>query len=127
MGSWRIWGGADTQRRYKGAGEGLVTKCSTIMRSTVITSITNIKLTTTTIGSILLFWLRVIGLKIIGPTGAMPNYWNWQRSMQITYGGTWLTELMWSLSWIFGASWDARWSRKELIKIQILRRLTEDV
>ena len=32
--------------------------------------------------------------------------------MQITYGVTQSTELMWILSWIFDARWDGKWLRK---------------
>ena len=65
--------GLGTHRRYKGAGGSWRPNDSTIVRSLGITSITEIKLTTKKICAILLFQLREIGLKIIGPTGVMPT------------------------------------------------------
>ena len=98
------------------------------MRSSGITSITDIKLTTTTIIDILLFQLigLEIQIQIISPTGVLPTSWHWQRSMKIIYGGTWLTELMWSLIWIFGASWDGIWLRKKLMKRERMGGLMVD-
>ena len=97
MGRWSIWGG----RTHRGGTRERVGGCwpnnSTIVRSLIITSIADIKLTTTTIGSIILFQFRVLGLQIIFLNGFMPTSWHWQRSMQIAYGGTWSAELMWSL------------------------------
>ena len=116
MGRWSIWRGwthIGGTRKQVGSWSP---NDSNIVRSSGINSITDIKLTTTTIGAIILFKLRGLGIQIIGPTGVMPTSRNWQRSMQITYGGTWLTELMCSLSWIFGASWDVRWLITHLMK-----------
>ena len=56
----------------------------------------------------------------------MPTSWHCQRSMQITYGGTWSKELMWSLSWILGATWYGGWLRIHLMKRKRLGGLTED-
>ena len=49
---------------------------STIVGSLVITSVTEIKLKTTTIDTILLFQLIELGLKIIVPTGVIPTSCN---------------------------------------------------
>ena len=40
--------------------------------------------------------------------------------MKITYGGTWSTELMWSLIWILSASWYGIWLRTRFMKRQRL-------
>ena len=125
MGHWRIWRGWTHSGGTRERVGSWWLNDSTIVRSLGTTSIIDIKLKTTTISTILLFQWRGLGLQIICPTGVMPTYWHWQRLMQITYGGTWSTELMWSLSWIFGASWDGRWFRTHLMKIQMLGVLME--
>ena len=126
MGRWSIWSVQTHSRCTRERVGSLWPNYSTIVRSSVITSIKDITLTTTTIGAILLFQLRGLGRQSIGPTSVMPNSWHWQRSMQITYGSPWSTELMRSLSWIFGAIWDGRWSRTLLMKRQRLGELMED-
>ena len=120
MGRWRVWRGSTYIRGTRERVGSWRPNNSTIARYSGITSITGIKLTTTTIGVILLFQLIGIGLQSIGPTGVMPTSCHWQRSIKITCGGTWSMELMWSLSYIFGASWDVRWLGTHLMKRQSL-------
>ena len=126
MGCWSILRGRTQSGGTRGQVRSWWPNESTIVRSLGITSIIDIKLTTATIGAIILFQLRGLGLQSIDPTGVMPNSCHWKRSMKITHRGTWSTELMWSLSWILGASWDGRWSRKHLMKRQMLGGLMED-
>ena len=68
--------GLDTQQRYKGAGGELVTKRLNYRKVFGNQSIKNIKLTTRTIRTIVIFQLRGLGIQSIGPTGVMPNFWN---------------------------------------------------
>ena len=118
MGRWRILRGWTHSRGTRERVGSWWPNDSIIVRSSGITSITDIKSTTTKICAILLFQSIGLGLQIIDPNGFMPNFWYWQRSMKITYGGTWLTELIWSLSWIFYASCYGIWLRTQLIKRQ---------
>ena len=120
MGRWSIWRGRTHSRGTRGRVGSWWPNDSTIVMSLGITSTTDIKLMTKKIGTILLFQLRVLGLQSIGPTSVIPASWHWQRSMQITYGGTWSTELMWRLSCIFDASWGGRWLKTHLMKRQRL-------
>ena len=126
MGPWKIWRG---QARIGGTRDqagrwwpnGLI-----IVRSLETTFVTSTNFTTTTIVVIILFLWRGLGQQSIGLAVAMLNSWYWQRSMQITYRGTWLMWRTSSLSWIFGVSWAERWLRIPWTKRKRLAGSRED-
>ena len=125
MGRWNIWRSRINIRFTRERVRSWQPNNSTITRSLGNTSVIEIKLMTITIVTIILFQFRVIGIQSIGLTDVMPTSCHWQRSIKITYGGTWSTDLIWSLSWVLGASWDGIWLKTHLIMRQRLGDVDE--